>query len=110
MYHSYQSNRYVSSLNLKFLDVKFIAINPHDSMETSMNSIRKSRQLEFPSIMKSIHDNSQNITMDDSIAITTKTQNGKANSILEDSIITAENESENKEISKYRNMIRKVKS
>lgn len=47
-------NKYVSSLDLKYLDAKFIAI--HDSqleMSTNLNEIRKSKTSELPSIFHS---------------------------------------------------------
>lgn len=47
-------NKYVSSLDLKYLDAKFIAI--HDSqleMSSNLNEIRKSKTSELPSIFKS---------------------------------------------------------
>ena len=50
-------NKYVSSLDLKYLDAKFIAI--HDSqqeMHSNLNEIRKSKTTELPSIFKSMHD------------------------------------------------------
>jgi hypothetical protein len=51
-------NKYVSSLDLKYLDAKFIAI--HDSqieMHSNLNEIRKSKTTELPSIFKSMHEN-----------------------------------------------------
>ena len=47
------TSRYVSNLDLKYLGAKFITI-PDSHLESSINiaEIRKSRQFELPSILK----------------------------------------------------------
>lgn len=65
-----KKNSKISSLDLKFLDVKFIAISDNQTYLTeALYSVRKSKVSELPSLLKATTHEFNDTTIDDSIAI-----------------------------------------
>lgn len=108
-------NKYVSSLDLKYLDAKFIAI--HDSqleMSTNLNEIRKSKTSELPSILKSKLESDDTTLYTSGLSPYSRMETFESRpkpryqSVARTSLQHSQDEL--REVDKYKRMIAKIKS